>query len=181
MTFDQDPDLASELRRTMGREIAEEAAEDERLTATYDRRRFDLTTVAKEMVNRGARVSVVYSGHNFSGLVIGAGVDHVTVEGAGQVADIRLDAGFWSILPEPETGGGGGRGGVATEETLSARLSEAAERGGMVRLGLAGGEIVIGTVGVVAQDHTELHDADGRALYVPTGLILAIVRSSTNQ
>lgn len=180
MTFEQNPDLASELRRAVGREIAEEAAEDERLTATYDRRRFDMTTVAKEMVNKAVRVSVVYSGHNFSGLVVGGGVDHVTVEGSGQTADIRLDAGFWSILPEPEIGTGRG-GAVATDETLAARLSEAADRGGMVRLALAGGELVIGTVGVVAKDHVELLDADDRALYVPTGLILAIVRSSSSQ
>lgn len=177
MSFGQHPDLSAELRRAMGRELAEEAAEDERLTATYDRRRFDMATVGKEMVNKGSRVSVVYSGHNFSGLVVGGGVDHVTVEGSGQTADIRLDAGFWSILPEGDMAAS--RGGVATDETLAARLSEAAERGGTVRLGLAGGEVVIGTVGVVAADHVELVDADGRTLYVPSALILAIVRSSS--
>ena len=62
MSFGQHPDLSAELRRAMGRELAEEAAEDERLTATYDRRRFDMATVGKEMVNKGSRVSVVYSG-----------------------------------------------------------------------------------------------------------------------
>lgn len=176
MTFEQDPDLTS-LRNSLGREMAEEAAEDERLTAAYDRRRFDLTMVAKEMVNKGARVSVIFSGHNFSGLVIGGGADHVTVEGSGQIADIRMDAGFWSILPgAPE---GGGR--AANDETLTARLSEASERGGTVRLALAEGEIVIGRVGVVAADHVELIDADDRTLYVPFGLVLAIIRSSSTQ
>ena len=176
MTFEQDPDL-TELRNSLGREMAEEAAEDERLTAAYDRRRFDLAMVAKEMVNRGSRVSVVFSGHTFSGLVVGAGPDHVTVQGAGQIADIRIDAGFWSILPGADEGGGN----VAGEETLTARLAEAADRGGMVRLALAGGEIVIGRVDGVASDHVELVDADDRTLYVPAGLILAIVRSSESQ
>ncbi|HEX6947513.1 MAG TPA: hypothetical protein VF246_09205 [Acidimicrobiia bacterium] len=177
MTFEQDPDLAG-LSSSLGRELAEEAAEDERLTAAYDRRRFDMAMVAKDMVNRGARVSVVFSGHTFSGLVIGGGSDHVTVEGAGQIGDIRLDAGYWSILPGADEGGGDR---VATDETIMARLAEAAERGGMVRLALAGGEIVIGRVTVVAQDHVELTDADDRALYVPGGLILAILRSSSSQ
>ena len=175
MTFEQDPDLTS-LRSSLGREIAEESAEDEKLTAAYDRRRFDLSMVAKEMVNRGSRVTAVYSGHTFSGLVIGGGADHVTVEGSGQTADIRLDAGYWSILP-----GAGGGGGIAGEESLVARLAEASERGGMVRLALAEGEVVIGAVAVVARDHVELIDADDRTLYVPTGLILAIVRSSSLQ
>ena len=62
-----------------------------------------------------------------------------------------------------------------------ARLSEAADRGGTVRFALAGGEIVIGRVAVVAGDHVELIDADDRTLYVPMGMILAIVRSSSSQ
>jgi hypothetical protein len=177
MTFDQDPEIASELRRTVGREWSEEAAEDERLTAAYDRRRFGMSLVAKEMVNRGDRVTVIFGGQDFSGQVVGGGVDHVTIEGSGQRADVLLDAGYWSILPA----GGGGGGGTATEESIKARLAEYADSGVTVRLVLSGGEIVIGHVSVVASDHVELVDADDRTLYVPAGIILAIVRASSIQ
>jgi len=173
MTYEREPDLAG-LRSHLGRELAEEAAEDERLTAVYDRRRFDLAMVAKDLVNRGARVTVQFSGHTMSGLVTGGGADHMVIEGAGQTATVRLDAGYWSILP----GAGEPTGAVATEETMTARLAEAAEQGGMVRLALPNGEVVIGRVSVVAKDHIELVDADERRLYVPTGLVLGILRSS---
>lgn len=176
-TFDHDPDLASELRQGAGREVTEEAAEDERLTAVHDRRRFDMATVGKEMVNRGDRVTVVYAGHTFSGRVVAAGIDHVTIEGSGQRADIRLDAGYWSILPTGQELSPG----TATDETLTARLAEYAELGSPLRLTLAEGEMVIGRVSVVAADHVELTDADERALHVPLGLILGIVRSGEYQ
>lgn len=177
-TFEHDPDLASELRQGAGRDLAAEAAEDERLTAVHDRRRFDMATVGKEMVNRGERVTVVYAGHTFSGRVVAGGVDHVTIEGSGQRADIRLDAGYWSILP---TGQETLSPGTATEETLTARLAEYADSGSPLRLTLAEGDMVIGRVKVVAGDHVELTDADERALYVPLGLILGIVRSGEYQ
>lgn len=177
-TFEHDPDLASELRQGVGRDWAEEAAEDERLTSVHDRRRFDMATVAKEMVNRGDRVSVVYAGHSFSGLVVACGEDHLTIEGSGQRADIRLDAGYWSILPAVP---GSSPSGTATDETLSVRLAEYAESKSPLRLALAEGDMVIGRVTVVAVDHVELTDADDRALYVPLGLILGIVRSGEYQ
>src|SRR5690606_41513411 len=163
--------------RAMGRAGAAEAAGAARLPAACVRRRCDLAMVGQEMVSRGSRVSGVFSGHAFSGLVVGAGPDHVTVQGAGQIADSRIDAGFWSILAGADEGGVN----VAGEDTLTARLAAAADRGGMVRLALAGGEIVIGRVDVVESDHVELVDADDRTLYVPAGLILAIVRSSESQ
>lgn len=177
-TYDPDRDLAAELRQGAGRDWAAEAAEDEELTAVHDRRRFDMSTVGKEMVNRGDRVSVVYAGHSFSGRVVAGGIDHVTVEGSGQRADIRLDAGYWSILP---VGQEVFSPGAATEETLTARLAEYAESGSPLRLALAEGEMVIGRVSVVAGDHVELTDADERALYVPMSLILGIVRSGEYQ
>jgi hypothetical protein len=176
-TFEHDPDLASELRQGAGRDWAAEAAEDERLTATHHRRRFDMATVGKEMVNRGDRVTVVYAGHSFSGRVVAGGIDHVTVEGSGQRADIRLDAGYWSILHSTQEA----TPGTASDETLSARLAEYAELESPVRLTLAEGDMVIGRVTVVAGDHVELTDADERALYVPLGLILGIVRSGDYQ
>ncbi len=172
-----DPDLASELRQSAGREWAEEAAEDERLTELHRKRRLGLADQAKELVNRGDRVSVEFGGHSFSGAVTSSGEDYATIEGPGQTADVKLDEARWSVLltdKPPETRPSGA-------ESFRALLHEhsAAERN--IRLALPGGDMVIGRVEVVAEDHVALLDVDGRRLIVPMNLILAVVRASDLQ
>jgi hypothetical protein len=174
MTFENDPTLASELREAVARAWQQEAAEDEELTTLQDRRRLSMTDLAKEMVNKGDRVAVQYGGHSFSGVVVGGGVDHVTIEGSGQRADVLLEGAYWSVI---HTDRDERRLGVATDETIHARLAEHADRRSAIRLSIAGGELVIGRVAVVADDHIEIADADGRYIYVPIGLILGVMRS----
>jgi hypothetical protein len=169
-----DPNLASELRQGAGREWNEEAAEDERLTELHRRRRLTLADQAKQLVNRGDRVSVEFSGHSFSGAVVKAGEDYVTVEGPGQVADIKLDVARWSVMSsdqpiEPTPG---------AAESFRALLHEHSASGHVVRLALPGGDMVIGKVDVVAEDHLDVSDVDERRLIVPMKLILGVVRSS---
>jgi hypothetical protein len=178
MTFEQDPDLASELRRTVARAWQTDAEEDEQLTAVYDRRRLNLSDLAKEMVNKGERVAVEFGGHSFSGVVVGGGADHVTIQGAGLKADIRIEVGYWSVV---HTAQGDTKPGVATSESILARLAEHADQRNTVRLAIPGGDLVIGRVTVVADDHIELEDADNRHVYVPTNLILAVIRSTDYQ
>ncbi len=172
-----DPNLGSELRQGAGRDWNEEAAEDERLTEVHRRRRLTLSDQAKELVNRGDRVSVEFGGHSFGGAVAWAGEDFATVEGPGQTADIRLDTARWSLLP----------GGEATKtfpggaESFRALLHEHFASGSVVRLALPGGDMVIGKLTVVAEDHVDMSDVDGRRLIVPMNLILAVVRSSDHR
>ncbi len=173
-TFEHDPHIASELRDGVGREIVEEAAEDERLTALHDRRRFGLSEVAKEMANRGDRASVEFGGHSFSGAVVSAGVDYAVLEGSGLKTEVRLDAAYWSMIPVGEVSSPGS----TTNETLAARLAEHSEQGNTVRLAIPAGQLVIGKVAVVADDHIELTDPDGKKLYVPLTMILAITTST---
>ncbi len=169
-----DPDLAAELRQGAGREWAEEAAEDERLTELGRRRRLTLNDVAKEMVNKGQRASIEFSSHTFSGAVVWAGEDFATIQGAGQLCEVRLEAATWSVLPVGEPAETWPTG----PESLRAALFENAESGIVVRLAFPAGEFAIGSIDVVAGDHVEFKDADGRHLYVATGRILAVIRSS---
>jgi hypothetical protein len=171
---DPDPDLASELRQGAGREWSEEAAEDERLTELHRQRRLTLTDRAKEFVNRGDRVSVEFSGHTFGGAVVSAGQDYVTIEGPGQTADIRMAAARWSVLP----GDRSTASGVAGAESFRALLHEHSAAGHTVRLALPGGDMVIGALSVIAEDHVEVDDVDHRRLIVPFQMILGVVRSS---
>jgi len=169
-----DPNLASELRQGAGRELAEEAAEDERLTELHRRRRLALADQAKEFVNRGDRVSVEFGGHSFGGAVTRAGEDYATVDGPGQAADIRLAAARWSVMPaeQPLVAAPGGT------ESFRAVLAEHAASEQVVRLALPGGDMVMGKIAVVAEDHVEVSDPDQRRLIVPMNLILGVVRSS---
>ncbi|MCI0545423.1 MAG: hypothetical protein L0Z49_13435, partial [Actinobacteria bacterium] len=102
----------------------------------------------------------------------------VTVAGSGLRADIRLDTAYWSVVPAAK---GETRPGVATQETLNARLAEHADQRNTVRLAIPGGDLVIGLVTVVAQDHIEIEDADNRHVWVPMSLILAVIRSTEFQ
>ena len=172
-----DENLASELRQGAGREWAEEAAEDERLTELQRRRKLTLADQAKEMVNRGDRVSVDFSGHTFGGAVAAAGEDYVTITGPGQDADIKLAEARWSVLPLDTPG----QGGTAGPESFRALLHEHSAAGRTVRLALPGGDMVIGAIEVVAEDHVEVADVDQRRLIVPMKMILAVVRSSEAQ
>jgi hypothetical protein len=171
---DPDPHLAAELRQGVGRELAEEAAEDERLTDLLRRRRLELADVVKDLAHRGGRVSVEFGGHSFSGLLAAAGIDYATIDRADQTADIRLDVATWSILPSdsPDDSKMGGA------ESFRALLHEYSAAETAVRLALPGGEIVIGAIAVVAVDHVEVRDVDGRQIYVPSTIILAVIRST---
>jgi len=173
-----DPNLASELRQGAGREWAEEAAEDERLTELHRRRRMTLADLGREFVNKGDRVSVEFGGHSFSGAVSQAGEDYVSIEGPGQAADVRLAEARWSVLPSD---GPSGRSHVGGAETFKALLDEHSASQKVVRLALPGGDMVIGAVGVVTDDHIEMTDVDERRLIVPMSMILGVVRSSVSQ
>ena len=172
-----DPDLAAELRMTAGQEWSEEAAEDEQLTEKLRRRRLKFSEVVKEFVNRGDRVNVEFGGHRFSGAVTTSGEDFATVEGSGQIAEIRLDTSWWSVLTEgspPEYQG-------PELETLRAVLEQHAASEMNVRLSLPREDIVIGSIAVVATDHLEVADVDGRRIFVPIDMVLAIIRSADFQ
>ncbi len=171
---DPDPDLAAELRQGVGREWAEEAAEDERLTELLRRRRLELKEVVEDLVHRGGRVTVEFGGHSFSGIVAGAGADYATIDRADQTADVRLDVATWSILPSDSPDDSN----VVRAESFQALLHEYSAAETAIRLALPGGDIVIGAIAVVAVDHVELSDVDGRQIYIPSAMILAVMRST---
>ncbi len=169
-----DPELASELRQRFGREWSEEAAEDERLTELLRRRRRSLAEMMADLAARGDRVSVEFGGHSFSGAVVASGEDYVTVSGAGQIADIRLDTAQWSVIPT----GDATRSHERRAESFVAMLKVYEADGSVLRLALIDEGVVIGRIAVVAVDHVEVADVDDRHLYIPTPLILAVIRST---
>jgi len=173
MNSNPDPNLAAELRQGAGREWAEEAAEDERLTELLRRRKLELADVVKDLAHRGGQVSVEFGGHNFSGAVMGAGADYATIDSTDQTADIRFDVARWSILAASRTD----EPRVDRSESFKALLHEYSASETAVRLALPGGEMEFGAIAVVSVDHIEVDDVDGRQIYIPSGLVLAVIRS----
>jgi hypothetical protein len=171
---DPDPDLAAELRQGAGREWAEEAAEDEQLTELLRRRKLQLADVVRDLAHRGGRVSVEFGGHSFSGAVMGAGVDYATIDSTDQTADIRFDVARWSILAARRTE----ESRVDRSESFKALLHEYSAAETDLRLAVPNGEMVFGAIAVVAVDHIEVDDVDGRQIYIPTAMVLAVIRST---
>ena len=168
-----DPELEAVLREA-GREMIEEAAEDERLTELLRRRRLEMSDLALEWVHRGQRVRAEAGSQTFTGQVVFAGTDYVTIDrGEDQVA-LRLDRATWTL--EPDHGEGHEQTGAAT--SLKARLSELAASGETVRMVVAEGRALVGSVAVVAADQVEVRQ-DHLTVLVPTDLILALIISRT--
>ena len=166
-----DPELESVLREA-GREMIEEAAEDERLTELLRRRRMEMSDLALEWVHRGQRVRAEAGTQTFTGQVVFAGTDYVTIDrGEDQVA-VRLDRAIWTLEPDP--GEGHEQTGPAT--SLKARLTELAATGEALRLFVAEGRALVGSVVVVAADQIEFQQ-DHLTVLVPTDLILAVITS----
>lgn len=179
MSPDQEPDpeLVAELRQRFGRELSEEAAEDERMTELLRRRRQPLAEIMADLATRGDRVSVEFGGHSFSGAVVISGADFVTIAGASQIADIRLDVAQWSVIPS----GGSTEHYQRRAESFVAMLKIYEQEGPTLRLAMPDQGVVIGRIAVVAVDHLEIADVDDRRLYIPTELVLAVIRSTDFQ
>jgi hypothetical protein len=164
-----DPELESVLREA-GREMIEEAAEDERLTELLRRRRQGMSDLALEWVHRGQRVRAESGTQTFSGQVVFAGTDYVTIERVEDQVAVRLHQATWTL--ETEHGEGHEQTGEAT--SLKARLAELAASGETVRLVVAEGRALVGSVAVVAADQVEIRQ-DHLTVLLPFDLIVAVI------
>ncbi len=164
-----DPELERVLRDA-GREMNAEAAEDERLTELLRRRRQGMADLALEWVHRGQRVRAELGSQTFTGHVVHSGSDYLTLDRAEDQVILPLDRATWTLEPDPAPGheqmGGAG--------SFKARLSELESTGETVRLLVADGRALVGSVGVVASDQIEVHQ-DHLTVMVPLGLVAAVV------
>ena len=162
--------LESELRQTAGREWAEEAAEDERLTELMRSRRMELGQRARELVDSGNRVRVETGNQTFAGQLTYAGTDYAVVDRGDDLVAVRLDSG--TVAVEPGTGPPAGQSGAPT--SLKAHLAELASTGESLRL-IVGQRALIGSIDVVAEDHL-VFNQDGQTILVPFRQLVAVVR-----
>jgi hypothetical protein len=173
--MDQTPDkeIEAHLRQGAGREWMEEAAEDEQLTELLRRRRLSLGERALELVHRGERVRAETGTQTFSGQVAFAGSDFATIDRGEDVVEVVLDAAIWTV----ERNASGGHEQSGEPLSLKARLAEIASSAESVRMIVADGRAIVGSIEVVATDHVEMSQ-DGNTVVVPMHLIVAVVRST---
>ncbi|MGH8873204.1 MAG: hypothetical protein ACRDWS_14670 [Acidimicrobiia bacterium] len=173
--MDERPDgeIEAHLRQGAGREWLAEAAEDEQLTELLRRRRLDLGERARELVHRGERVRAEIGGQTFSGQVVFSGSEFATIDRGEDIVEVVLEAAIWTI--ERSRSGGHEQGGEPL--TFRARLAEIAATSESIRMIVADGRAIVGSIEVVATDHVELSQ-DGGTIVVPIRLIVAVVRSN---
>lgn len=168
-----DREIEAHLRQGAGRELSQEAAEDEQLTELLRRRQMSLAARAIELVHRGERVRAETGSQTFTGTVVYAGSDFATIDRGEDLVEVALEAATWVV--EAITTGGRDQSG----EPLSfrGRLAEVAANSEQVRVVVADGRALIGTIQIVAADHVELSQ-DGNKLIVPIRQIVAVIRSN---
>jgi hypothetical protein len=168
-----DREIEAHLRQGAGREWSDEAAEDEQLTELLRRRRLSLSERALELVHRGERVRAETGSQTFTGQVVYAGSDFASLDRGDDLVEVVLDAATWVV--EPSTSGGREQSGEPL--TFRGRLAEVAAGSEHVRVIVADGRSLIGSIEVVATDHIEMSQ-DGNTLVVPVRQVVAVIRSS---
>jgi hypothetical protein len=173
--MDERPDreIEEHLRQGAGREWLEDAAEDEQLTELMRRRRLGLGDRARELVHRGERVRAEAGPHTFSGQLVYAGSDFATVDRGEDLVEVVLDAAVWTV----ERSESGGREQSGEPLSFRARLAELAATSAQVRVIVADGRVILGSIDLAATDHVEMSQ-DGHTIVVPTRLILAVIRTN---
>lgn len=166
-------EIEEHLRQGAGREWLEEAAEDEQLTELMRRRRLTLGERALELVHRGERVRAETGTQTFSGHVVYAGSDFATIDRGEDRVEVVLAAAVWTIERSAE----GGTEQSGEPLSLKGRLAEIAASAEAVRVVVADGRALVGSIEVVAADHVEMSQ-DGNTVVVPIRLIVAVIRAN---
>lgn len=150
-------ELDRDLRRQLDAEFRAEAEESERLAAQAARRQRTLADVARDAMARGDLVAADIAARTFSGTVLLAGTDFVSLATVAGRVDVRLSAPalVMHITRRPAAVGRDRRSGP---ETFRARLLELELAGAVVEVGLATpGSERVGPLATVAADHLVLH------------------------
>lgn len=172
-------ELARSLRQGVGREVREEAAEDERLTELQRRRHATLSDVATTALHRGDRLSATVGSLRLIGIPVEVGQDFVTLAVGQDIADVHL--GRVALTVDRATQGGG-RAVTSGSQTFRARLAELEADAVTVELvSASGAERWRGRIEVVAADHVVVADGEGDALYVSMDVIGAVIRAGTGR
>lgn len=154
----------------VGSELRADAEEDERLAAQASRRKRTLTDVARELMTRGDTVVVGVHHRRFTGRVLHAAGDLVTLRTASGTVDVNLRAP--ALLRVVERAASGGRDAHDGPSSFKARLFEVEMADEIVEIGCVNlGEEQPGRIVAVAVDHVVWSDRDGGEWFLPLSTI----------
>ncbi|MGQ0849504.1 MAG: hypothetical protein ACT4OP_10360 [Actinomycetota bacterium] len=178
MTWDpeQFDDLAEDLRRRVGHEIRQEAAEVERLTDLMRRRREKMADVAIRAMHGGDRVTVRSRAGAWTGMIEAVGEDYLTLRAGHQVIDAQL-AGVGLEIAAARLGGRSGRPDSATWKARLAELSETQAQ--LVVFAPDLGLKVSGIITLVGANHLEVSLPSGDrpvSTYLPLRSVTLVVQ-----
>lgn len=168
-----DPDLEAELRQSAGRDLAEEAAEDERLTEKLRDRRSGLRQRLLDLGATSRLVRVDVGSRTFTGAVACIGTDFAEIDRGDDLTAIRFEVGVWTaeVRTTPR------RPSTKANISLKGHLAGLESTSETVQLVTIGGPELGGVVLTVATDHIVLKSGDSDTL-VPLAAILAVIRVS---
>src|SRR6266571_8221450 len=152
---------------------AEDAGRD---AALLQMRRRELADVASELMGRGDTTAVAAGDRSFTGTVIHAAGDLMTLESTDAFVDINLDAG--PVISVVERARAGGRSPRSGPDSFAARLMELESGKGAVDVGLVGQAhpSLSGHVRVTARDHVVFVDRGGHEWFLPLARIAYVIR-----
>jgi hypothetical protein len=153
-----------------------EAEDAGREAAVLQMRRRELADVAIELMGRGDTTSVAAGERSFTGIVIHAAGDLMTLETTDAFVDFNLDAG--PVISPVERARTGGRSPRSGPESFAAMLMELESGQDAVEVGLAGQvrASLSGHLRVTARDHVVFVDQAQREWFVPLGRIAYVIR-----
>ncbi len=165
----EDPDLRElgrELRERVGGEFRGEAEESERAAAVAAARSRSLAQIAASLRNRGELVAIGTGRKLFTGTVVYAGADFLTVRTPSRIVHCSLERAITlRVVGRGPTGGIGPERGPRTFRGRMLELELGAhevELGGIVL-----GDVQRGRISVVGRDHVVFRGSDGDEWYVP--------------
>jgi hypothetical protein len=152
---------------------AEDAGRD---AALLQMRRRELADVASELIRRGDTVNVAAADRSFTGSVIHAAGDLMTLETSDALIDFNLEAG--PVISVVERARAGGRSPRSGPESFAARLMELEGHRAGVEVGLVGHAqaVLSGHLRVTARDHIVFLDRAVREWFVPIASIGYVIR-----
>ncbi len=164
----EDPELRElgrELRQRVGGEFRGEAEESERAAAVAAARARSLAQIAVSLRDRGDLVAVGIGRKLFTGTVVYAGADFLSLRTPGRIVHCSLERAITlRVVDRGSTGGiGPGRG----PRTFRGRLLELELDVHEVELGAAVlGDVQRGRITAVGRDHVVFRCSDGDEWYV---------------
>jgi len=143
-------ELGAELRRRVGAEFEDEAAELERLAVIQRKRRGSIADAAQASMHGGDRVTFVTAAGSWSGHLVMVGADYAALVSG----ELIIEAHLLSITLLTEPSRSGGKSGVPASSTWRARLAEIEMNKERVSI-FIGQDERVGFISVVAADYLE--------------------------